>query len=162
MYTSTAGATAATTTDIARPLKTAASRGARATVGVARDAPRRLDGIQEVRRRAVGQAVVVLVVLDVARARAAGAAGADRATEALGDDALDRERPDRVSAVVVVDGERVLEREDRGLDRAIGRRGDVVAPGRGVRARRRVVVGGRGRVGHAHELVGDEPEERIA
>src|SRR5689334_9403177 len=82
------------------------------------DPPRRRDRIQEERRAAVAQPVVVVVVLDVAAGGEAGARveRADRTAEALGDRALHREGAEGRALVVVVDDERVGEREDRRLD----------------------------------------------
>src|SRR4051795_11331476 len=85
---------------------------------VAHDLPGGLDRLQEVRRAAVAQAGVVRVVLRVAgHAGAVALERAHRPAELLGDGAVDRQRPERAAALPVVDDERVVEREDRGLDR---------------------------------------------
>src|SRR3954463_10084468 len=63
--------------------------------------PRRVDGVQEVRRVHDAEAVVVVVVLEVA----GPARRADRAAQALRDRTVHRQRPELGAAVVVVDDE---------------------------------------------------------
>src|SRR3954468_486541 len=76
------------------------------------DPPCRVDRIQEERRRAVLKPVVVVVVLDEAGA----AARADRTAIALGDCTGDAEVAETGAAAVVVHDERVLQRQDGGID----------------------------------------------
>src|SRR3954471_2843022 len=104
----TAAATTATTM-AAGPYLGAAGRG-RAGVrplllGEAAQLPRRLHGVEEVRRPLVGEARVVDVVL--LEPGLAAARRADGTAELLRDDAVDRQRPDVGAAVVVVDHEGV-------------------------------------------------------
>src|SRR5262245_2002597 len=99
-------------------------------------APGGLHRIEEVRRAAVAQRVVVVVVLLVAAVERRAAERADGAAELLGDRAEHGERAQRIAALVVVDHERVLEREDGGLDVVVlldlvGTGGGVVVAGPG-------------------------------
>ena len=59
---------------------------------LADDLPGRVGGVHEVRRLAVAQGVVVVVVLGVTAVDAAAAEGSDGAAELLGDRAVDRQR----------------------------------------------------------------------
>src|SRR4051812_19463972 len=86
--------------------------------------PGRVDRVQEVRRADLAQAIVVVVVLQVA-GRDGDATGADRAAEVLRYRPVDRQRSERGAAVVVVDDERVAQGEDRRVDADVRRRGTV-------------------------------------
>ena len=88
----------------------------RLLLGVAVHVPRGLHRVQEVRRRAEGEARVVRVVLEEAVDDRPAAVLAHGAAELLRDHALDRQLADRVAAVVAVDGDRVLQGQDRGVD----------------------------------------------
>src|SRR5262249_32148417 len=86
--------------------------------------PGRLHRVEEVRRLLVAEAIVVVVVLQVAVA----SHGSHRTSELLSDRAVHLQGPQLSAAVVVIDDEGVIDGEDRGVDL------DIAAAVRGARA----------------------------
>jgi hypothetical protein len=104
------------------PARVSAARSSRASAargrGLARDLPTRVDRVQEVGGLVDGEAFIVFVVLDVARA----ACGADNPAEALCDRAVDVQFAEFFAAAEVVNDERVIGGEDRRVDPRAGQR----------------------------------------
>src|SRR5512133_3230406 len=135
----------------------------RVVQGLALDVPGGLNGVEEVRRLLVAQPVVVVVALGVAVGHAAAGGGPDRSAELLRNRPVHGQRAEaRAAAVVVIDDEGVVDREDRGIDRRVGERALAVDAAvalalgglRGDRpVRAALVVGGTDRMLDANEVV---------